>query len=121
MPAHAGKRGKALLCAPALLFSLLFLSVTAARAQQFMVPTTDTLSADDAPQALVRKQNEPDFIVPSRPTLSNPAEFQQPGVLQIEYGYDGSFHNRDSSTQQTAPIALRFAAARRLLLELDLD
>jgi hypothetical protein len=25
--------------------------------------------------------DEPDFIVPSRPTVSNPAEFQEPGIL----------------------------------------
>ena len=31
--------------------------------------------------------DEPDFIVPSRPTVSNPAEFQRPGVLQLEFGY----------------------------------
>ncbi len=30
--------------------------------------------------------DEPDFIVPSRPTVSNPAEFQKPGVLQLEVG-----------------------------------
>src|SRR5690242_20158399 len=35
---------------------------------------------------------EPDFIVPARPTVSNPAEFQKPGVLQIEYGYNANFH-----------------------------
>ena len=28
--------------------------------------------------------DEPDFIVPARPTASNPGEFQRPGVLQLE-------------------------------------
>jgi hypothetical protein len=35
--------------------------------------------------------DEPDFIVPSRPTVSNPAEFQKPGVLQLEVGYNANF------------------------------
>lgn len=65
--------------------------------------------------------DEPDFIVPSRPTVSNPAEFQRPGVLQIEFGYNGDFRAADYKSQQDAPLALRFAASRRLLIELDLD
>jgi Putative MetA-pathway of phenol degradation len=117
MLAIARKRKVALLRVLPFFFALLLVSFTS-QAQQLIVPTTDSLT-DDSTQA--GQQQEPDFIVPSRPTLSNPAEFQRAGVLQIEYGYDGSFHNLDSSTQQTAPIALRFAAARRLLLELDLD
>lgn len=117
MPVKARKSGLALLLrALPFCFALLFISSTA-HAQQLIIPTTDALPDDSAQSG---QQNEPDFIVPSRPTLSNPAEFQRPGVLQIEYGYDGSFHNLDSSTQQSAPIALRFAASRRLLLELDL-
>jgi len=65
--------------------------------------------------------NEPDFIVPSRPTVSNPAEFQKPGVLQLEYGYNANFHATGVSVQQDTPLALRFAVNRRLLLELDAD
>ncbi len=42
-------------------------------------------------------------------------------MLQLEYGYDGLFHSDEFCSQQTAPLALRFAAHRRLLLELDLD
>lgn len=65
--------------------------------------------------------NEPDFIVPARPTVSNPAEFQRPGVLQIEYGYNANFHASGVSTEQDTPLALRFAVTRRLLLEVDGD
>src|SRR5437879_5281003 len=65
--------------------------------------------------------NEPDFIVPSRPTVSNPAEFQRPGVLQLEFGYSANFHAPGVSTEQDLPLALRFAVSRNLLLEFDGD
>jgi hypothetical protein len=65
--------------------------------------------------------DEPDFIVPSRPTVSNPAEFQRPGVLQLEFGYSVNFHAPGVSTEQDFPLALRFAISRRLLFEFDGD
>ncbi len=65
--------------------------------------------------------DEPDFIVPSRPTVSNPAEFQKPGVLQLEVGYNANFQAPGIHLQQDLPLALRFAVSRRLLLEFDGD
>ena len=65
--------------------------------------------------------DEPDFIVPSRPTVSNPAEFQRPGVLQLEFGYSANLHAPGVSSEQDLPLALRFAVSRRLLLEFDGD
>lgn len=65
--------------------------------------------------------SEPDFIVPSRPTVSNPAEFQKPGVLQLEVGYNANFQAPGVHLQQDMPLALRFAVNRRLLLEFDGD
>src|SRR5436190_4124989 len=59
---------------------------------------------------------EPDFIVPARPTVSNPAEFQRPGVLQLEIGA-----NSVSSIQQDVPLSLRLAVSRRILIEFDMD
>ncbi len=64
---------------------------------------------------------EPDFIVPARPTVSNPAEFQRPGVLQIEYGYNANFRAPGISSVVDMPIALRFAASHRILIEADID
>lgn len=64
---------------------------------------------------------EHDFIVPARPTFSNPAEFQKPGALQLEYGYNANFHAPGISVAQDTPLALRFAASSRFLLELDSD
>src|SRR5438270_9878881 len=65
--------------------------------------------------------DEPDFIVPARPTASNPAEFQRPGVLQLEYGFNGNWRAPANSSEQDTPLALRFAVSRRLLLEFDGD
>ena len=74
-----------------------------------------------AQSSSAQSSDEPDFIVPSRPTVSNPAEFQKPGVLQLEFGYNGNFRAADFKSQQDAPLGLRFAVSRRLLVELDLD
>jgi len=75
--------------------------------------------------AIVRGQDppsdEPDFIVPARPTVSNPAEFQKPGVLQLEFGFNSNFHAPGFSSALDFPLALRFAVSRRLLLEFDGD
>lgn len=66
--------------------------------------------------------DEPDFIVPARPTVSNPAEFQRPGVLQLELGYNSNFDARGNfNVQQDVPLAIRFAVNRRFLIELDTD
>lgn len=66
-------------------------------------------------------EDEPDFIVPARPTASNPAEFQRPGVLQLEYGFNGNWHAAGGASEEDTPLALRLAVNRRLLLELDTD
>ncbi|HEY6244649.1 MAG TPA: transporter [Pyrinomonadaceae bacterium] len=66
-------------------------------------------------------QSCPDFIVPARPTVSNPAEFQKPGVLQLEAGYNANFRAPGTHVQQDMPLALRFAVSRRVLLEFDGD
>jgi hypothetical protein len=117
---HRNGAAQKLLPAPILCFAFLILSTSVARAQQLIIPTTDSLPPVDA-QSQSGKQEEENFINPARPGVSNPAEFQKPGVLQIEYGYDGSFRASDLHTEQTAPLALRFAATTRLLFELDLD
>lgn len=65
--------------------------------------------------------DEPDFIVPARPTVSNPAEFQRSGVLQLEFGYNANFHARGVRSELDTPMAIRFAASRRILLEFDSD
>ncbi|MDT5063421.1 MAG: hypothetical protein QOH63_3880 [Acidobacteriota bacterium] len=108
----------ALLSASMLFFISCFLSAATIRAQQLIIPTTDALPPSGGQSG---KQEEEEYINPARPGVSNPAEFQKPGVLQIEYGYDASFRGSNFRLQQTAPLALRFAATSRLLFELDLD
>jgi Putative MetA-pathway of phenol degradation len=78
-------------------------------------------AAADAQTTSSAPDVEQDFIVPARPTFSNPAEFQRPGVLQLEYGYNANFHAPGVSVAQDTPLALRFAANSRFLLELDSD
>lgn len=65
--------------------------------------------------------DEEKFIEPSRPTVANSAEFQKPGVLQFEYGYDANFRAEDFRWQQAAPLTLRFAAHKRLLFDFSID
>jgi hypothetical protein len=62
-----------------------------------------------------------DFIVPSRPTVSEPADIQRVGVLQLEFGLDAEFNAKEFRNQQTTPLDLRFAALSRLLLDFQLE
>lgn len=71
--------------------------------------------------ALNSESDEPDFIVPARPTVSNPAEFQKPGVLQLEFGFNANFKAPGASAEEDFPLGLRFAVSRRVLLEFDGD
>ncbi|HEX3101784.1 MAG TPA: transporter [Pyrinomonadaceae bacterium] len=67
-------------------------------------------------------EDGPDFIVPARPGVSNPAEFQRPGVLQVEFGINANFHSTGNfGEQHDTPLAIRFAVSRRILVELDAD
>ena len=64
-------------------------------------------------------EGEAPFIKTSRVTITNPAEFQKAGVLQLEYGYDAYYRARNFRMEQASPLTLRFAATDRLLLALD--
>jgi hypothetical protein len=94
------------------LLTLVFLLVAACGAARAQTPTPTPQADED---------EGPDFIVPARPTASNPAEFQRPGVLQLEYGFNGNFRAPGSSSEVDTPLALRFAVSRRLLVEFDGD
>lgn len=99
-----------------LLLALVFLTSMQARAQQLIIPVIDRL-----PAAQVTQDEDEDFIVPARPGVSDPAEIQKAGVLQVEYGYDANFRASDFRSQHSAPLSLRFAATSRLLLAANLD
>lgn len=106
------------------LFNLFFalfvcaLFVSAASAQQLIVPVTDKLPS---PEAQAAAEEEEDFIKPSRPGSANPAEIHKPGVLQVEIGYDANFRAAEFDAEQTLPVTLRYAATGRLLFELNFD
>jgi hypothetical protein len=89
----------------------------------FLLPLAAWLLFAPAVKAQTDKTpaDEDDFIKPTRPGIANPAEIQKPGVLQIEFGYDGNFRAAEFRREQTVPLNLRFAATSRLLLELDID
>ncbi|HSP62403.1 MAG TPA: transporter [Pyrinomonadaceae bacterium] len=98
------------------LFALLILLFLTASA------TAQTAGPSPSPSpSATSSEDEPDFIVPSRPTVSNPAEFQRPGVLQLEFGFNANFRAAGNESEEDFPLALRFAASRRLLIEVDLD
>ena len=61
------------------------------------------------------------MVRPSRPGVAMPAEIPEPGVLQIEFGYDGNFRPGETRAGHTLPLTLRFSAAKRLLLEADVE
>ncbi|HEX8720937.1 MAG TPA: transporter [Pyrinomonadaceae bacterium] len=66
------------------------------------------------------EEDEPE-IKPSRPGVANPAEIPEPGVLQLEIGYDSNFRSDEFRSEHSMPVTLRYAAAKRLLLHLDFD
>ena len=87
-----------------------------------MAAIAQVASPTPTPVPSISSENdEPDFIVPARPTVSNPAEFQKPGVLQLEFGVGSNFNAPAFSSVQDFPLALRFAVSRRVLLEFDGD
>lgn len=88
---------------------LIFLSTVAASAQQ-----TNVSQASE-------ESDEEDLIVSARPGDANSAEFQKPGVLQIEYGYAGDFRSSEFRSEQAASLTVRFAPIERLLLEFNVD
>jgi hypothetical protein len=97
----------------------LFSQTVPANAQYLASSLLDELSPQVAVSA--NRQQKDSFIVPSRPTVSEPAEIQRVGVLQLEFGLDAEFDAKEFRNQQTTPLDLRFAALSRLLLDFRLE
>ena len=74
-----------------------------------------------APPPTPTPASQESSIKPKRPTVSRPAEFLGPGLLQIEYGYDGNFRAKDLRADQAAALTVSFAASDRFQFEFDLD
>lgn len=110
-------------------FSFLLLAAAAARAQQPAPPFRGSLlrpvaagRASAAEGNLAPQEEEEEEVVkPSRPGVAMPAEIPEPGVFQIEFGYDGNFRARETRAEHALPLTLRFSAAKRLLLEADVE
>lgn len=98
------------------LFLFLLVLVADASAQQAS-PFAGNLLTSGQQQP---EEKEPE-IKPSRPGVANPAEMPEPGVLQLELGYDSNFRARDVRAEHSVPVTLRYSAAKRLLLQLDFD
>ena len=60
-------------------------------------------------------------IKPRRPSVSNPADFNTPGLLQIEYGYGGYFRGSGFRSQHAGTLSISFAATERIGFEFDID
>jgi hypothetical protein len=73
------------------------------------------------PLPLRTARDDDKYIEPTRPTIANSAEFQKPGILQIEYGYDGFYHSDQFRSQHSGPLVLQFAAHERVLFEYEMD
>ena len=99
--------------------STLFSQTVPANAQNLASGRLD----ESYPQPAVgaNRQQKDNFIVTSRPTVSEPANIQRVGVLQLEFGLDAEFDAKEFRNQQTTPLDLRFAALSRLLLDFQLE
>jgi hypothetical protein len=121
---RAARRPSATLRLPARRYAWLALSLLAlgapAHARQaapfagnLFPPSLRPRQAQQQPEA-----DEPE-VKPSRPGVANPAEIAEPGVLQLEFGYDSNFRAREVRAEHTMPVTLRYSVAKRLLLQLD--
>jgi hypothetical protein len=102
----------------ALTFTLISQTVSA-NAQHLASGRLDESSPQFAVGA--NRQQKDKFIVPSRPTVAEPADIQRKGVLQLEFGPDAEFDAKELRNQQTTLLDLRFAALSRLLLDFQLE
>ena len=54
-------------------------------------------------------------------SASNPADFGDEGVLQIEYSYGGYFRSKDFRSQHAGTLTVTLAATEKIGLEFDID
>lgn len=66
-------------------------------------------------------EDEENFIVPVRPSVSESARIQKKGVLQIETGADFDFDSPDFRNGQTAPLGVYYAVNKRLRLDFEFE
>ncbi len=71
--------------------------------------------------AAAQDDDDEDFISPVRPSVSESAEIQKKGVLQIEYGADSDFDTPDFRNRQSAPLGIYYAVNKRLRLDFEFE
>jgi len=99
---------------------LLLITVQAAAQQPASSsPAPVTTSSQNSSQT--GAADDPSNFKSRRRRTSKAAEFQGAGVLQLDYGYNGDFHARQTQDMQAATINLNFALTDSLLLEFAND
>lgn len=68
-----------------------------------------------------QSDEDDDYIVPVRPSVSESANIQKKGVLQIETGADFDFAAPDFRNSQTESLGFYYAATERLRLDFELE
>ncbi len=103
------------------LFAWIILLAIGAAAQQ-PLPTPSPTPKKESETKKIEKEIEDVFRIKSRrPSVSNPADFNTPGVLQIEYGYGGYYRGNGFRSQHAGTLTVSFAATERIGLEFDID
>lgn len=70
----------------------IILTVLAAADLRAQAPTPTPSPKKEGETKKIEREVEKIFRVnPRRPSVSNPADFNTPGILQIEYGYGGYY------------------------------
>ncbi len=91
-------------------------------AQQTPTPTASPTPKKESEAKEIEKDLKDVFRINSRrSSVSNPADFNTPGVFQIEYGYGGYYRGRDFLAQHAGTLVASFAATERIGFEFDLD
>jgi len=103
------------------LVALVLLLLLNARAHGQKVNSPYTPEHAQTNEQVPPSDDDEDVGSPARPGDANPAEFQRPGVLQIEYGFDTGFRSKEARSEQAGSLTLRYSPFERVLVELDVD
>lgn len=71
--------------------------------------------------ASAQTDDDEDYIVPVRPSVSESANIQKKGVLQIETGGDFDFRSPEFRSAQSSSLGIYFAATQRLRLDFEFE
>jgi hypothetical protein len=100
-----------------LLTLFFFMSVGVSCAQQGPPHQSDPKPAEEP----ISPSDESKAVKRKRSGVAHPAEFQSPGALQLEYGYDGNYRSKDLLADQSGSLTFSLSVLDKLQAELDLD